>query len=104
MHIQHYLFCSLGSVQIHWKRTEDLGKFRLKLEVRTYYICMLEPQSGVCGVVCVLCVMQEGKVKLGECCKAWVLTTQAKIRVTQLLQQYRVAKAKMDSAEVNQMK
>ena len=50
--------------------------------------------------VCV-CVCQESKGKLVECCKAWALVTQARLKVKQLIHQHRVAKAKLDSAEVS---
>ena len=52
--------------------------------------------------VTVVCVCQESKGKLVECCKAWALVTQARLKVKQLIHQYRVAKAKLDSAEVSQ--
>ena len=36
-----------------------------------------------------------------ECCKAWALVTQAKLKVKQLIHQFRVAKAKLDSTEAS---
>jgi chromosome segregation ATPase len=59
--------------KIHNKRVEALTKLRVHLE--------------------------ESKGRLVECCKAWALVTQAKLKVKQLIHQFRVAKAKLDSTE-----